>query len=244
MLQDNLILLISIAAIGCIAVFINFYISSKEQREEARIKRLTVLKKKAVDALNTLAVLREANCKPAIIEAVNKHAMGMFEEIANLAPGSELLESIGAQKESSEQATAIPGGFTSDRELKRAQIYIHHGEKILIEMSKSGTLPLNQATQYQHDLYWLHVCLFADAHIQQGNYYLERAEKLNAMSHYKHAKAIITRTSVQQKKKQEYLDQIRVLMNKARPSNPLSVTLAASLEELEQEEAKKANQST
>lgn len=244
MLQDNLILLISITAVGCIALFINYFIASREQREEARIKRLGVLKKKTEDTLNTLVVLREANCKPEIIEKINQHAMSMLEEIAMLAPGSELLEDIGAQKESSDRVSAIPNGYSTDKDLKRTQIYIQHGEKILLEMTRLGTLPVTLSQQFQQDLYWLHVCVFADAHIQQGNYYLSQDEKLNAMSHYKHAKAIITRTSVPQRKKQEYLDKIRVLLNKARPTNSLAAgTLAASLDELEQEETKANKQS-
>ncbi len=65
-------------------------------------------------------------------------------------------------------------------------------------MANKGKLKIARAKQFQQDLYWLHVCVFADAHIEQGDYYLDRDDKLVAMSHYKHAKAIIARTNVPQ----------------------------------------------
>ncbi|WP_432473887.1 DNA topoisomerase I [Amphritea sp. HPY] len=236
MLQDNLIFIIIIAAVGLTALLINFFIASKEQREERRIKRLNYLQHHSEDALNTLAVLREANCREEIIEKISQYTVKMIEDIALLAPESPILEQISTQKENTDRLSPVPGGFSNDRSLKRVQIYIQHAEKILIEMTKQGFLAVSTAKQFQQDLYWLHVTVFADAHIAQGNHYLERDDKLIAMSHYKHAKAIITRTNVPQRKKQPHLDHIRTLLNKARPSSALAAsTLASSLAELKQD---------
>lgn len=234
MLQDNLIFLIIIASVGLLALLINYYISSREQREEARIKRLNQLQRESEDILNTLAVLREADCRTEIIDKISEYSIKMIEEIAMLAPGSEILEQISAQKESADRMSPMPTGFSNDRSLKRVQIYIKHAENVLISMTKQGMLAVSTAKQFQQDLYWLHVCIFADAHIAQGNYYLEKQDKLIAMSHYKHAKAIITRTNVPQRQKQEYLDNIRALLNKARPNSNIGAnTLASSLDELD-----------
>jgi len=233
MLQDNLIFMIIIAAVGFVALLINFFISSKEQREERRVKRLNYLQYHSEEALNTLAVLREANCREEIIEKISQYIIKMIEEIASLAPESAILEQISTQKENTDRLSPIAGGFSNDRSLKRVQIYIQHAEKILIDMTKQGLISVSTAKQFQQDLYWLHVTVFADAHISQGNHHLERDDKLIAMSHYKHAKAIITRTNVPQRKKQPYLDQIMTLLNKARPGSSLAAnTLASSLTEL------------
>lgn len=236
MLQDNLIFLFSLIAVGFVALLLNYFISTREQQQEYRAKRLKELRKQSEDALTTLAVLKEANCRHEITDAISSYIIGMIEEIAVIAPGSDLLQEISAQKEGADRASPIPGGFTNDRALKRAQIHIQHAEKLCIEMAKKGKLNVVRAKQFQHDLYWLHVCVFADAHIEQGDYYMDRDDKLVAMSHYKHAKAIIARTNVPQKQKQDYVDKIRELLNKARPSSAMAAgNLAASLEELKNE---------
>ena len=238
MLQDNLIFLFSLIAVGFIALLVNYFISTREQQQEYRGKRLKELRKQSDDALTTLAVLREANCRHEITDALSSYIIGMIEEIALLAPGSDLLQEISAQKEGADRTSPVPGSFSNDRALKRAQIHIQHAEKLCIEMAKKGKLNIARAKQFQQDLYWLHVCVFADAHIEQGDYYLDRDDKLVAMSHYKHAKAIIARTSVPQKQKQDYVDKIRELLNKARPSSAMAAgNLAASLEELKKEKA-------
>ncbi|GGK82957.1 DNA topoisomerase I [Amphritea balenae] len=239
MLQDNLILIFSLLAIGLIALLVNYFISSREQRHEYRTKRLKELRKKSDEALVTLTILKEANCRNEISDTLSSYIVSMIEEITSLAPGSDLLADISAQKETVDRAAPMPGGFTNDRALKKAQIHIQHAEKLLVEMTRLGKLSVIKAKQYQQDLYWLHVCVFADAHIEQGNHYLSRDEKLIAMSHYKHAKAIIARTNVPQKKKQDYIDKIRALLNKARPSSAMAAgNLAASLSQLEEKSSK------
>lgn len=239
MLQDNLILLFSLIAVGLIALLVNYFISSREQRQEYRSKRLKELRKKSEEVLTTLALLREVNCRSEITDTLSSYVVSMIEEIGQLAPGSDMLEEISAQKESADRAAPIPGNFTNDMALKKAQVHINYAEKLLIEMTKLGKLNIVRAKQFQMDLYWLQVCVFADAHIEQGNYYLERDDKLLAMSHYKHAKAIIARTNVPQKQKQDYIDKIREMLNKARPSSAMAAgNLAASLEQLEERETK------
>lgn len=237
MLQDNLIYLISLVAIGLIALLINYYISAREQRQEYRFKRLHELRRKSEDALITLTLLREANCRPDIVEKLGEYVISMIEEIAQLAPGSDLLEELSVQKENTDRITPSTTTFTNDRALKRAQIHIQHAERLLIEMTQLGKLNIVRAKQFQHELYWLHVCVFADAHIEQGNYFLEQGDKLIAMSHYKHAKAIIARTNVPQRQKQGYMDKLKDLLNAARPSSAAaSGNLAASLDLLKEKE--------
>lgn len=238
MLQDNLIYLISLVAIGLAALLVNYYFSAREQRQEYRIKRLRQLRRKSEDALITLALLREANCREDIVEKLGEYVVSMLEEIAQLAPGSDLFEELSAQKESTDRITPSTSNFTNDRALKRAQIHIQHAERLLVEMAQLGKLNIIRAKQFQHELYWLHVCVFADAHIEQGNYFLDQGDKLIAMSHYKHAKAIIARTKVPQRQKQDYMDKLRDLLNAARPSSAAaSGNLAASLDQLADKDA-------
>ena len=239
MLQDNLILLFSLIAIGLIALLVNYFISSREQRQEYKVKRLKELRQRSEEILTTLALLREVNCRHDITDALSSYVVGMIEEISQLAPGSDMLEEISAKKESADRASHLPGNFTNDLALKKVQIHIKFAEKLLIQMTKQGKLNIARAKQFQQDLYWLHVCVFADAHIEQGNYHLGRDDKLQAMSHYKHAKAIIARTNVPQKQKQDYIDKIRELLNKARPSSAMAAgNLAASLDQLVDKENK------
>ncbi|WP_299196882.1 DNA topoisomerase I [uncultured Amphritea sp.] len=237
MLQDNLIFLFSLIAVGFIALLVNHFFSTREQQQEYRSKRLRELNQKSGEALETLAILKEANCRSEISDALSGYIVSMIEEISILAPDSDLLQDISAQKESTDRVSPVPGGFNNDRALKKAQIHVQHAEKLCIEMAQLGKLSVSRAKQFQHDLYWLHVCVFVDAHINQGNYYLERDDKLIAMSHYKHAKAMIARANVPQKQKQVYVDRIRDLLNKARPSSAMATgNLAASLDQLAQKE--------
>lgn len=239
MLQDNLIFLFSLIGIGFVALLVNNFFSTREQQQEYRTKRLRMLNKASGEALETLAVLREANCRSEITDALSGYVVSMIEEIATLAPDSDLLQDISAQKESTDRVSAVAGGFNNDRALKKAQIHIQHAEKLCIEMAQAGKLSVSRAKQFQQDLYWLHVSVFVEAHIQQGNYYLDRDDKLLAMSHYKHAKAMIARANVPQKQKQDYIDTIRELLNRARPSSAMAAgNLAASLEELTAKEKK------
>ncbi len=237
MLQDNLIFLFSLIVIGFVALLINNFFSNKEQQQEYRSKRLKELNQKTGEVLETLVILKEANCRSEISDALSGYVVSMIEEIATLAPDSDLLQDISTQKEITDRVNPVPGGFNNDRALKKAQIHIHHAEKICIEMAQLGKLSISRAKQFQHDLYWLHVCVFVDAHINQGNFYLERNDKLIAMSHYKHAKAMVARANVPQKQKQAYIDKVRDLLNQARPSSAMATgNLAASLDQLAQKE--------
>lgn len=239
MLQDNLIFLFSLIAVGFVALLVNNFFSTREQQQEYRNKRLKELNKKSAETLESLAVLKEANCRAEITDAIGGYVVSMIEEIATLAPDSELLQDISAQKESTDRITAVPGGFNNDRALKKAQIHIQHAEQLCIEMAHAGKISVSRARQFQHDLYWLHVCVFADAHITQGDFYLARNDKLIAKSHYKHAKAMVARANVPQKQKQAYIDKIRDLLNQARPSSAMATgNLAASVDLLSQKETK------
>lgn len=222
MLQDNLIILLTVATIGFIAICINHFIASREQREEARIKRLRELRRKSELALNTITVLREASCRKEIIDKLSLFVTHMIEEISRLAPDSDLLAEISNLKDTNDNTQVAPGNFSSDKALKRAQLFISHAEQIFVEMAKMRMLTPTQVRHYQHDLYWLHVCVFADAHIQQGNDYLEQEDHLIALSHFKHAKAIITKTSVPQKKKKDRLEKLDKFITAAR--NPPETT--------------------
>jgi len=132
MLNDNILLVVLIAVVGLVAITVNFVITTREQQEEAKEKRLTWLKGQAEHILQALAVLREADCKPEIVQKINEHATALLEEVAMLAPDSELFEALTQQKDSADKAFSSPDVFDSDRSLKRAQIYINFAEKLIL----------------------------------------------------------------------------------------------------------------
>jgi len=237
MLGDNLYLVILIAGVGILALAINHVLTSREQRAEARRERLSWLQTQAEHTLHALAILREAGCRQDIIDKLNQHAMALIEEISLLAPDSELMNEISQLKERSDRSRPDKSGFNSDRAIKRAQIYINFAEKLILQMAKGGKMTAQLARTYQAELYWLNVSLVADAHRQQASRLLESGDKLAALSHLKHAKAVLVRATVPQPQKQPHLDSLQAEIDRIQPRrNWDSSALAESLDDYLNEE--------
>lgn len=232
MLGDNLYLVILIAGVGILALAINHVLTSREQQAEARRERLSWLQTQAEHTLHALAILREAGCRQDIIDKLNQHAMALIEEISLLAPDSELMNEISQLKERSDRSRPDKSGFNSDRAIKRAQIYINFAEKLILQMAKGGKMTAQLARTYQAELYWLNVSLVADAHRQQATRLLESGDKLAALSHLKHAKAVLVRATVPQPQKQPHLDSLQAEIDSIQPRrNWDSSALAESLDD-------------
>ncbi|WP_028470946.1 hypothetical protein [Neptunomonas japonica] len=209
MLQDNLIYIVIIAVIGAIALTINYFISQREYNTSAKHERLDWLRKQTFNTLDAIATLKAAGCKPEILEKLNNHAMVQIEEISQLAPDSDLMTQVNNQKETADRTAPGQGVFHSDKDLKRFQIYINFTEKLLNQMLKKGKLSPLLAENYGQELYWLNISIVADAHIHQAQQFIGQDEKPLALSHLKHAKAVIVRAMVPQQKKQPKLDLIQ-----------------------------------
>lgn len=217
MLQDNLIYIVIIALIGAIALGISHFISQREHNAIVKNDRLNWLRKQSFYTLDAIATLKAAGCKPEILEKLNQHAMLQIEEISMLAPDSDLMTQVNNQKETADRTTPGQGVFNSDKDLKRFQIYINFTEKLFGQMLKKGKLSPLLAENYGQELYWLNISIVADAHIHQAEQLLSQDEKLLALSHLKHAKAVIVRAMVPQLKKQPKLDLIQPKINAIQP---------------------------
>ena len=232
-MNDNLIYVFLIAVVGLVALIVNFIITTREQQEDAKDKRLTWLQGQAEHIFQALAVLREADCKQEIIHKINEHATSLLEEVAMLAPESELFQSLSQQKEAADKAHSSPHVFDSDKALKRAQIYINFAEKLVLQLAQGRKITLTLARSYQQELYWLRTTVVADAHIAQGEKFLRADDQMTALSHYRHAKALLVRATIPNHNKKSRLDQVNGAIEKIQPKRAKSQgTLAASMDRL------------
>lgn len=233
MFEDNILYVVLIAVVGLVALTVNFVITTREQQEEAKDKRLTWLKGQAEHILQALAVLREADCKQEIIQKINEHATSLLEEVAMLAPDSELFNSLSQQKDTADKAFPSPEVFDSDRSLKRAQIYINFAEKLVLQLARGGKITLTLARSYQQELYWLRITVVADAHISQGEKFLNAEDLMTAVSHFRHAKALLVRANIPQHNKKTRLEKVEEKIEQIQPKRPRSQgTLSDSLDRL------------
>jgi hypothetical protein len=232
MLGDNLYLVILIAGVGILALVVNHLVTTREQEAEARRERLSWLQTQAEHTLNALAILKEAGCRQDIIDKLNQHAMALIEEISLLAPDSELMSEISRLKETSDRSKPDKTRFNSDRAVKRAQIYINFAEKLILQMAQAGKMTSQLARTYQMELYWLNVSLVVDAHHYQAKRLLESGDTPAALSHLKHAKAVLVAATVAQRQKQPRLDELQAEIDKIRPKRDWGAgALAESLDD-------------
>ncbi|MGB0467441.1 MAG: DNA topoisomerase I [Pontibacterium sp.] len=233
MLQDNLLFVILIAIVGIVAMVVNNYISTKEQHAQAKEQRLIWLKQQCESVFLALRILREIDCNAEIIEKINVHVMAMYDEIALLAPESDLLVHITQLKEDADQA--LPAGhlLDSDRAVKRVQIYIGFAEKLILQMAHAGRISPALAKNYRLNLYLLKVSIVADAHLQQGHQYLADGDKNTALSHFKHAKAILLKANISHQEKMNRLEKVNHEIYNIQPKrNKSQGTLADSIDRL------------
>lgn len=232
MLGDNLYIVILLAGVGLLALVVNYAITSREQMNEAKRERLNWLSTQAEHTLNALGVLKEAGCRQDIVDKLNQHAMALIEEIGLLAPNSELMTEISQLKESSDRSRHDKTRFNSDRAVKRAQIYINFAEKLIVEMARARKMTGQLARTYQQELYWLNVSLVSDAHQNQAKRLLDAGDKHTALTHLRHAKAVLVRATIPQRQKQGRIDDIQAQIDRLQPKRTWGGgALAESLDE-------------
>ncbi|MGB0733028.1 MAG: DNA topoisomerase I, partial [Pontibacterium sp.] len=232
-LEDNILFIILIAILAVCALALNHYISQKEMREQARKSRLDWLGKQIDNVFETVKVLREIDCNPAISDRILQHALAMYEEIEMLAPESDLFARVTELRTVAEQALPTDNVLDSDRSIKRAQIYIGVAEKIIFALTKRGKLTPALAKSFIRDLYFLKVTVVSDAHIYQGRNMQDAGDEHSALSHYKHAKAILLKASIATAERKERLEKVNALITSIRPDKPRPRgTLADSIDRL------------
>lgn len=231
MFNDNILYVVLIAVVGLVAITVNFVITTREQQEDAKDKRLTWLKGQAEHILQAISVLREADCKAEIIHKINEHATSLLEEVAILAPDSELFQTLSQQKDTADKAYPSADVFDSDRSLKRAQIYINFAEKLVLQLARGGKITLTLARSYQQELYWLRITVVTDAHITQGDKFKAANDMMTAISHYRHAKALLVKANIPMQNKKSRISKVEELIQEIQPKRaPSQGTLAESLD--------------
>ncbi|NRA18896.1 MAG: DNA topoisomerase I [Oceanospirillaceae bacterium] len=217
MLIENIVYIIAIVCIGVLAISLNYFITNREQDTSDRQERLSWLNEQASRTLEAMKSLKEAGCKPEIIEKLNQHVTLQIEEISTLAPDSEIMTQINQKKEVTDSTFASTTHLNNDRELKRIQIYITYTERLVKQMVKNRSISTKLGKSYLTELYWLNIRNVVDAHRTQADRVLENNDNLTALSHLKHAKAIIVRAQIAQSLKQERLDDIQQKINAIEP---------------------------
>lgn len=221
MLSNNLLYVFLIAALGLAALTVNYVITSREREREYRNTRLKWLKEQSEHTLNALSVLKEINCRGDIIDKLNQHALSLIEEIGVLAPDSELMTEVSKIKDTTDRTRPKQDPFNNDRAVRKAQIYINFAEKLIIDMANKGKMTAQLAHTYQQELYWLNVSMVADAHIIQGKALMQQGDKVAALTHLKHAKAMLVRAAVPQHQKRDRLLPLQGLIDQLQPKKDL-----------------------
>ncbi len=217
MLHDNIIILITIAVVGLLALIGSHIISQREQHAREQAARAKWLGQQAEHGINALGILRACSCKPEIIERIETHVEGLISEMAALTPDNPLLSTLSSQKQNAKRSTAAAATLNSDRAIKRASIFINYARELLTEMVQNNSVSPALAKNYAQELHWLNVSMIATAHLTQGQKSLGTQDKPVALSHLKHAKAVLTRAMVPQQLKQERLTQIQSLLDSLEP---------------------------
>ncbi|GGO75865.1 hypothetical protein GCM10011348_01670 [Marinobacterium nitratireducens] len=217
MLQDNLTYIILIAVVGLVALLTSHVISNREKDASARRERLRWLQQQAEHCCNALMVMRAAGCKSEIIDRIDAHTQTLIDEMEVLAPDSETLQTTRNLKAGADRATPSSVPLNSDRAIKRASIYIRFAGRLLEELAKARQISSQLAAAYAQDLHWLNVSIVATAHLAQGQKSLSAEDRPAALSHLKHAKAVLTRAMVPQQLKQDRLQQIQSLLDSLEP---------------------------
>jgi len=217
LLIENIGYIIAIICVGVFAISLNYFLTNREQDISNREERLIWLNEQATRTIEAMKALKEASCKPEIIEKLNQHVTLQIEEISTLAPDSDIMNQINKKKEITDNTAPSDIHLHNDRELKRIQIYITYTERLVKQMVKTRNINMKLGKSYMSELYWLNIRNVVDAHRTQAKRVMGSADNLTALSHLKHAKAILFRAHVSQSLKQERLDDIQRMVLEIEP---------------------------
>lgn len=210
MYNDNFIYVVILILVLLAALGLNAFLDFRNDLNKKRRERLKWLSEQSSHTLNALSVLKQAGCRADIVEKLDQHAMSLIEEMIALSPKLNM-----GAPDPNEAASAVePQSLTSDRAIKRAQIYIKFAEKLMIELARGGRITMQLAQSYKQELHWLSITVIADGHINQAKTLEASGAMLPALSHLKHAKAVIVRAMVSADLKQTRLQTIQADINR------------------------------
>ena len=217
MLQDNLMFVILIAIVGVGALTVNYIITSKELHSEAVESRLAWLKQQCELIFTALKVLKEIGTNPELTERINNHVMAMYDEVSMLAPDSELLAHLTDLREACDKALPTEDAVISDKAVKTAQVYLAFAEKLVIQLAKGGRLNVELAKSFRKDIHFQKIAIVVDAHLVQAKSHLEQDDKITALTHFKHAKAILMKANAPRAWKASRLDKTNAAIEALQP---------------------------
>lgn len=210
MYNDNFVYVVILIAVLLAALGLNAFLDFRNDLNRKRRERLNWLSQQSSHTLNALAILKQAGCRADIIEKLDQHAMSLIEEMIALSPKLNM----GVPDPNEAAAAVTPDQLTSDRAIKRAQIYIKFAEKLMIELAHGGRITMQLAQSYKQELYWLSVTVVADGHLNQAKTLEAAGAILPALSHLKHAKAVLVRAMVSADLKQSRLQSMQGDINR------------------------------
>lgn len=213
MYNDNLIYVVILVAVLLGAVGINALIQFREEMNQRRMERIKWLAQQSTHTLNALAVLKQTGCRAEIIDKVDQHAMSLIEEMAVLSPKLNLKVPNASEINIPPEAEPL----NSDRAIKRAQIYITFAEKLMLDMARGGRLTMQLAQSYKQELYSLSITVIADGHIHQAKDLEAVNQPLAALSHIKHAKAVLVRAMIPDIQKRARIEVLQRDIDRLKP---------------------------
>ncbi len=73
LLIENIGYIIAIICVGVFAISLNYFLTNREQDINNKEERLIWLNEQATRTIEAMKALKEASCKPEIIEKLNQH---------------------------------------------------------------------------------------------------------------------------------------------------------------------------
>jgi len=86
MYNDNFIYVVILIAVLLAALGLNAFIDFRNDLNKKRRERLKWLSEQSSHTLNALSILKQAGCRPDIVEKLDQHAMSLIEEMIALSP--------------------------------------------------------------------------------------------------------------------------------------------------------------
>ncbi len=213
MINDNLFYVIILISVLFGAVGINALIQFRDENNRKRLERLNWLSEQSTHTLNALSILKQTGCRAEIVEKLDQHAMSLIEEMAVISPKLDMEIPNAADVNSPPEVQPL----SSDRAIKRAQIYINFAEKLILDMARAGRLTMQLAQTYKQELYWLSITVVADGHIHQAKQLEAEGQPLAALSHLKHAKAVLVRAMIPESQKKSRIETLQSDIDRLKP---------------------------
>ncbi|WP_210394868.1 hypothetical protein [Motiliproteus sediminis] len=196
---------------------INYYYHQREQQERLRQQRSRQLKKEIQQTVDALTALRTVETPAEILSLLSDHSAQLIGQLAKLNPASGVIDQLRSQNNApaTQQPPAV--GLHS---VKLVQSAIRVALTIMRRQQQHGRLTPLQLAEHSKELAWLHSASEANIYINEGRRLLENDKRALAISHFKHAKTLISKVSSKEQRRQPKLVEINQLLDDANPFKP------------------------